>query len=114
MLIKGYNVDIYDKYFHDLEYFGSYDMITSTEVFEHLSYPVQTLEKLKRSLKKRGFISIKTAFRPKKDEDFLTWWYKEDPTHISFFSKETFLFMSSLIGFNIHFCDDKSVIILRI
>ena len=113
LILEGYSVDLYDKFFHDSEYYGSYDMITSTEVFEHISEPVSVLKQLKKSLKKNGYLSIKTAFHPEEEEEFLTWWYKEDKTHISFFSKETFLYISSLLDMSIHFCDYSSIIIFR-
>ncbi|MBI9098001.1 MAG: class I SAM-dependent methyltransferase [Spirochaetaceae bacterium] len=110
---KGFSVNIYDKYFYDVPFSGLYDTITATEVMEHIASPVQLLDTLKKSLKTKGHLAIKTEFRPDKDEDFLKWWYKEDPTHISFFSRHTFNILSDKIGLGVIFSDNFSIIIFR-
>jgi 2-polyprenyl-3-methyl-5-hydroxy-6-metoxy-1,4-benzoquinol methylase len=83
---RGLEVDIYDLYYAPKKVYEgkSYDLITSTEVFEHLSQPLEILQLLTEHLKERGYIALMTKFPPKEDEAFLNWWYRRDPTHISF------------------------------
>ena len=53
----GYNnVDIYDKYYHDvkLDNDKKYDVITSTEVVEHIYDPMPQLKDVVSKLKKGG------------------------------------------------------------
>lgn len=110
---KGYSVEVYDKHFHDYPFKGKFDMIISTEVIEHIEYPAIQVQELKSHLNPQGHLSLKTAFRPTTDESFLNWWYKEDKTHISFFSPEAMIYMASQSQLSITHCDDKSVIILK-
>ena len=95
---EGYSVEIYDKHFHDYPFKGKFDMIISTEVIEHIENPIVQIQKLKSHLHPRGYLSLKTAFRPISDEDFLKWWYKEDKTHISFLSPEAVSFSAEKSG----------------
>ena len=52
----GYRVDIYDKFFYNKKDYlnKTYDVIISTEVFEHIYNPIETLETLLSILKKNG------------------------------------------------------------
>jgi SAM-dependent methyltransferase len=113
LINEGYSVDIYDKHFHDIPIIGLYDMITSTEVFEHVHAPQTVVKTLQSHLKPGGYLAIKTSMRPESDEDFLKWWYKEDKTHISFFSMETINFLASMTGLTVNYSDNHSVIIFR-
>jgi ubiquinone/menaquinone biosynthesis C-methylase UbiE len=110
---EGYTVDIYDKYFHNLPIPGDYNMITLTEVLEHLKDPLKILSELRKSLRVNGYLAIKTAFSPESDDDFLKWWYKEDSTHISFFSSRTFDLIADKIRLKFHYCDNNSIVIFR-
>nr|WP_281389093.1 class I SAM-dependent methyltransferase [Spirochaeta isovalerica] len=110
---RGFAVIIYDKYYAPVVPEGSFDFITSTEVFEHLAEPMQTLLLLKKRLSPGAAISVKTLFRPESDEDFMNWWYREDRTHISFFTSRSFLIMAETAGLSIEFCDHRSIVILR-
>jgi SAM-dependent methyltransferase len=110
---EGFHVDIYDKYFHSESLSGTYDMIISTEVFEHLKDPLSVFLQLKERLNPRGFLVLKTSFRPESDSDFLRWWYKEDSTHIGFFSRKTFAYISEYSELNVYYTDDDSIVIFR-
>ncbi len=68
---------------------GRYDFITATEVVEHLRRPGRELARLWSCLKPGGVLGIMT--RPAVPQDvFPTWHYKNDRTHVCFFSRETF------------------------
>ena len=96
-------VDIYDLYFSpERVYEGkSYDLITSTEVFEHLHKPLEIVEMLVNHLNAEGYLIVMTKFPPKEDRLFLDWWYRRDPTHISFFTPESFEVMAESVGLKV-------------
>ncbi len=111
---RGLNVDIYDKYYQPIEVFRNkkYDIITSTEVFEHLQNPYRVLSLFKKHLKKNGLIAIMTLFHNNKEEKFLKWWYRRDPTHITFYTPKTFEVLADMCGLQVIKHDDKRVVIL--
>ncbi len=87
---QGHQVDLFDKFYvnNPAVFEQNYDFITATEVVEHLSAPNVELLRLFNSLKKGGVLAIMTQMMDDKT-DFATWYYKNDPTHICFFSKNT-------------------------
>ena len=97
---RGLEVDIYDLFYAPKKVYEtkSYDLITSTEVFEHLSKPLEVLELLTKHLNLQGYIVLMTKFPPKEDDAFLNWWYRRDPTHISFFTPKSFEIMAEKVG----------------
>lgn len=112
---EGIKTDIYDKYFFSDKVYEekTYDLITSTEVFEHLKYPVETLFFLKKHLKKGGFLAIMTQFHTNNAEDFKKWWYRRDPTHICFFTSTTFKKIAQIVDMKLIMTDDKKVVLLK-
>jgi hypothetical protein len=112
---RALQVDYYDKFYQPKKIYEnkSYDLITSTEVFEHLEHPKEILKLLTNHLKKRGKIAIMTLFHTNKQDDFLKWWYRRDPTHIGFFRPKTFEFLAKETNLRVSKCDDKRVIVLQ-
>lgn len=100
---KGLKVDIYDLYYAPKKVYEGkkYDLITSTEVFEHLQKPLDILALLVKHLNSNGYIVLMTKFPPKEDEAFLAWWYRRDPTHISFFTPKSFEVMAEKVGLKV-------------
>ena len=92
---KGYKVDLYDKYYADnKQVFGkTYDFITATEVLEHLDNPKDEIDRLFSMLNTNGVLAVMTQLLDEKI-DFATWHYKNDPTHICFFSKKTLHYLA--------------------
>lgn len=109
---RGITVDCYDKFYQPQTIFENktYDLITSTEVFEHLENPRQTLEMLAHCLKPNGIIAIMTLFHPNDTELFRKWWYPRDPTHISFFTCKTLEILGEKCGLKILGGDGKRVV----
>jgi len=65
-----------------------YQVITSTEVFEHLSAPAAVIDQLLSCLTPAGLLAIMT--KPWHDiAQFKTWHYINDPTHIVFYHRKT-------------------------
>lgn len=71
-----------------------YSLITCLEVAEHFENPEESFKHIKSLLKKDGILAVQTQiFYPEEDfektsKKFATWWYKEDTTHVTFYSKE--------------------------
>jgi SAM-dependent methyltransferase len=92
----GHSVAIYDKFYApDAAVFSEqYDFITATEVVEHLSDPGRELAGLWTCLRPGGWLGIMTKLALDR-EAFARWHYKEDPTHICFFSRITFAWLAA-------------------
>lgn len=89
---NGIECAYYDPIYHPdtLDDSKKYELIVSTEVFEHLHQPKEVFLTLLKHLKKDGFLAIQTQFHPNNEEDFKKWYYHQDPTHIVFFTADTF------------------------
>jgi hypothetical protein len=87
----GHSVSIHDKFYApDSAVFAErYDFITATEVLEHLADPRLELARLWSCLRPGGRLGIMTKLILDR-EAFSRWHYKNDPTHICFFSPATF------------------------
>ncbi len=97
----NYALWLYDPYFYpDVEALEKrYDYIICCEVIEHFSNPNIEFKRLKKMLNKGGKIFAKTSFF---DENikFEKWYYKDDPTHIFFYSEPTLQKISEVAGFS--------------
>lgn len=95
----GFEMEVYDPFYAPDKSVldGKYDFIVSTEVFEHLKEPLKEFKRLLAKLKDDGVLAVMT--RPHNDSiDFKTWHYKNDRTHICFYSIETFDWLSKHLG----------------
>lgn len=112
---RNLNVDLYDPYFFPEKVFKDqkYDLITSTEVFEHFSDPVKELKLLTSHLKEGSYLAVMTSFHPGPD-DFEDWWYKWDPTHIVFYNQKTFNKIASAFDLEIIYTDQEKYILFKV
>ena len=109
----GHKVDLYDKFYaqNDAVFQNRYDFITTTEVVEHLPNPLKDLEALVKILQKGGILAIMTEI-VSPQLDFTNWYYKNDPSHVCFYSEKTFFYLANLLGLEIVTLSER-VIILR-
>lgn len=112
----GYPTDIYDLFFHPEESYRSqtYNLITLTEVLEHLSNPLEILRGLSQRLKPGGVLAVMTLFHPANPEAFNAWWYRRDPTHVSFFTERTIRRLAEMLNAELLFTDHKRISALRL
>ena len=108
----GFRMDLYDKFYADNPFVFSkkYDFITATEVLEHLKQPGIELSRLHGLLKPSGILGIMTKLvidRPAFDK----WHYKNDLTHICFFSRPTFEWLANAWQARIEFVWDDVILI---
>jgi len=97
---KGVICDAYDPLYHPdtLDNSKKYELIVTTEVFEHLHHPKEIFYSLVERLEEGGFLAIQTQFSPQDREAFKMWYYHQDPTHIVFFSPRTFRVLCEMYG----------------
>lgn len=84
------DVSAYDPfYFPDAEVLKrQYDIITSTEVWEHFHRPQKEIARLVGLLKKNGLLAVMTSAHSGV-KDFHDWHYRRDLTHVVFYSEKT-------------------------
>ncbi len=111
---EGYEVKNYDPYFANekslLE--NKYDFLTCTEVIEHIYDVKDAFAQMVKLVNEKGTIGIMTQFPPDEQEKFSSWWYKNDPTHVRFFSKKTLNYMACEFNLDVEF-HGKSVAIFK-
>jgi 2-polyprenyl-3-methyl-5-hydroxy-6-metoxy-1,4-benzoquinol methylase len=107
----GHEVALYDPHYaHRPEVLTrSYHFITATEVVEHLQRPGFELDRLYGLLKPGGLLGIMTK-RVINRARFARWHYKNDPTHVCFFSRETFIWLATRWGAGLDMVDRDVVI----
>ena len=109
----GHTMALYDIYYHPdataLE--KTYDFMTATEVIEHLYHPDQIWQQWLNLVKPGGWIGLMTKLVIDVDA-FAGWHYKNDPTHVVFFSRQTFQFLAERDKLELEFVGND-VILLR-
>lgn len=86
----GHQVCVYDPFYAPdrATLSDRYQFITATEVVEHLFQPGFELDRLWQLLLPGGTLAVMTKL-VLDAQAFSQWHYKNDPTHVSFFSRET-------------------------
>ncbi len=92
---QGHQVDLYDPFFYDdpSVFSKSYDFICATEVVEHLHNPDKEFSTLFGILKRGGRLGIMTKLVTNK-QAFSKWHYIRDMTHICFYTRNTFEYLT--------------------
>jgi SAM-dependent methyltransferase len=115
----GYEATGYDiNFFPDADLKNKYDLVISTETFEHFREPGKEIEKIKALLSPEGYIAVMTRHYHLVNgeaglETFQNWYYQRDPTHICFYSSKTFAWIAETNGFKLLYDDGKDFIILQ-
>jgi 2-polyprenyl-3-methyl-5-hydroxy-6-metoxy-1,4-benzoquinol methylase len=98
---KGYSVALYDPFFHPntevLE--KQYDFIVCCEVMEHFHNPNKEFKLLERLLAPKGKLYCMTDLVPKNIK-FSDWYYKNDNTHVVFYSERNLQWIQRHFGFS--------------
>ena len=110
----GHSMTLYDVFYEPvpaaLE--QQYDFITATEVVEHLREPRKDLERLWSCVKPGGRLGIMTQCAVQQDV-FSEWHYKNDLTHVCFFSRITFGWLAIQWDAGMAFPDNDIVLFLK-
>lgn len=110
----GHFMTLFDYFYkHDPEALEKqYDFITATEVLEHLHKPKEELDRLWAYLKQGGYLGIMTQCAVPQNA-FSTWHYKNDPTHVCFFSRATFTWLALQWNADLTFPDEGVMIFYK-
>ena len=92
----GHAVSLYDPFYADDASVlrRQYDFVTASEVVEHFRAPAADLARLWQCVRDGGVLGIMTK-RPPSQSTFASWHYKNDLTHVSFYSNETFIWLAN-------------------
>jgi SAM-dependent methyltransferase len=77
---------------------AEFDMVAMTEVFEHLTRPIDELRNVVAAMRPGGFLIGTTGWVDRMGTDFPTWWYKGAQTHVSFLSTRSFALIAQALG----------------
>ncbi len=110
---QGHSISLYDLYyFPDPKPLDKqYDFVTATEVIEHLYQPDIIWAQWLTLVKPGGWLGVMTKMVIDVDA-FATWHYKNDATHVCFFSRKTFEYLANRDGLELDFVGND-VILLR-
>lgn len=111
----SHKMDVYDpNYFPDSTCLNKhYDFIVCTEAIEHFHHPAKEWEQWQKMLKPGGCLGIMTK-RVINAEKFANWHYKNDKTHVSFFSEATFRWLAQNYNYHIVFPSSDIVILEKL
>ena len=109
---EGFECQVFDPNFFPGFPQSQYDLVISTEVFEHFRDIQKDLHKIRSLTAPGGFLAVMTSFHDS-IANFSDWWYPSDATHICFFSLRTFDWISKQFGFKVTYTNHKNFIILQ-
>jgi 2-polyprenyl-3-methyl-5-hydroxy-6-metoxy-1,4-benzoquinol methylase len=110
---RGYEAVGFDPFFApaaDLS--RPFNVIVSTETFEHFSQPKVEIARICGLLQSDGILAVMTQLHPGAAE-VLKWWYARDPTHVCFYSRATMAWMGPAFGMELVECDDMRLSLFR-
>ncbi len=85
LLPSDTQINMYDKFFASEKPFIESDLCVCLETIEHFENLESDLQNLSNCVKKGGYCAIGTNLVPEATS-FEKWWYKEDSTHVCFFT----------------------------
>lgn len=114
LIRQGFEVAVYDKFYarDGGVLLQHYDFICATEVVEHLRNPGLVLTALWQQLLPGGVLALMTK-RVVSPAAFSRWHYKNDPTHIAFFSEDSFLWLAQQLQAECEFIGPDLVFFTR-
>lgn len=110
LMKKNYEIVQYDPFFapkHDLLDF-MYNYIVSCEVFEHFYNPKKEINRLVSKLKDNGCLLVMTMLY-NDSIDFNSWFYRNDPTHVFIYRKETIEYIAKVNKLQIDELTDRFI-----
>lgn len=111
----GMHMTVFDPIYHkntDYQH-NAYDFITSTEAVEHFHQPINELTLLYKLLNPGGVLVIMTK-RVISQSRFASWHYKNDRTHVSFFSEATFKWIAAHFSMELTIVSDDVVFLKKL
>ncbi len=116
---EGIETEIYDlHFFPNFPANKIFDLVISTETFEHFKTPLKDIQQTTNCVAPDGFLAVMTRFYPLKQgkpckDNFRKWYYQRDPTHIVFYSSKTFEWLAKHFGLSIIFGNGFDFVLLQ-
>ncbi|PRX49614.1 class I SAM-dependent methyltransferase [Salegentibacter salegens] len=97
---QGYYIALFDPFFYPNTKVlnTTYDFIICCEVMEHLYEPKREFSELAARLNPNGKLYCKTSIYSK-ETDFDNWYYKNDRTHVFFYTAKSLKWIKNNLGF---------------
>jgi len=110
----GHRMTVFDPFYapYPERLAWNYDVITATEVVEHLHAPGRVLADLIARLRHGGWLGIMTQ-RSDGVTDLTRWRYMRDSTHVCFFARRSFDYLAEHHGLTIMFPRNDVVLLQR-
>lgn len=110
----GIEMDAYDPFFfNDLGFLNKkYDLIVSTEVFEHFLNPGNEIDLLISILNPNGILAVMTLFH-NDNINLNSWWYRKDSTHVCFYSLKTCYWIAEKYSLKLLYFNNKDICVWR-
>ncbi len=114
MLTEKYTVHTANKFFKKSTLYKEhrYDVITCINVFERIKDPIKELHELLEVLKKGGFIVCYTHHYSHVEE-LNEWWSLKEPTHRSFYQRETIDFICRMLNLTLIYHDNNATFVIQ-
>lgn len=111
----GLQMDYYDPFYYAQlpAAENQYDFICCSEAIEHFHQPRKEWQLWLDMLKPTGWLCIMTK-RVLSRERFANWHYKNDLTHVSFFSEATFSWLAERDGFRLLLVENDVVLMQKL
>lgn len=116
---EGIKTDVFDSnFFPDFPKRKTFDLVISTETFEHFKNPIKDIRQAASCVSSTGFLAVMTRFYPLEkeipcEEKFSDWYYKRDPTHIVFYTSKTFEWLAQEMRFKIIYDNQFDFVLLQ-
>lgn len=110
----GHQVNLYDPFYADNPGVlrQCYNFITCTEVVEHLFHPQREFALLFSLLQADGWLGIMTK-QVSSPQAFSDWHYKNDLTHVCFYSRLTFQWLAEKFDCGLEFIGNDVILLQK-
>lgn len=110
---RGYDARGWDPFFasETKRFENGADLVTCLEVAEHFFNPRKDFELIAECVKPGGYLVLGTHSIPQFSGEktwgfFESWWYRQDITHVSFYSEKSLQIVAASAGFTL--CDQNA------
>lgn len=110
---KGYAMEKFDPHFFPEIPLQKFDFILASEVVEHFKDPKKDFSFMDSLLKKGGLLGLMSSWWTPQI-DFKSWYYRRDPTHVSFYSDKTLAQIAMLFNYEIKFLSVNTCILQKL
>ncbi|MCX7023888.1 MAG: class I SAM-dependent methyltransferase [Spirochaetes bacterium] len=97
---RGFAVTAWDPFFApgDPAANAPYDLVIAHETAEHFFSPGDEFRRIASLVKPSGTVAVRTKLAPEGKEAFARWWYREDSTHVSFYTERSLPWVAAILG----------------